>query len=511
MENNSLLKGKLCLPEVKSFFWDYLSLILSKSGVILLTFVITALITRLLGPENYGSFSLFIMVAQVLVILLGSWSSGAVIRFGKEEYIKEEKINKVFWSRMIMLIPSFFLGIFLVAIFRQNILTYISLPSWTIWLILGYFLIYSLSEFLYGVFQATNKLKSLALIELFESLFLLLGLGLAKIFVGSNLYILAVVIGLHILSKFLIDVAFLSRFNLKIFFPIELDRKVVRKMLIFSYPYIFSTIAAYVINWVDIIVIKKYLGLFEVGVYSLAYKIGNFLRQFGLVLNTIFFPLMVGLLSRKRKDLINLYFQRIIPQVVFLWGIILFFIFILSQPLIPIFFGESFAGSVSPFIILLIGYYINIFAMLCSSILVTFELIKQVVLVNFLAMLLNLGFDLLLIPKIGINGAAIATAMVFIFGGISYFFLTNRLLGLRERRPLFILIPFLIFFIFNILFQNTVYLLGSGIILAIIVFFMAKRFDLFRQEDKKIFEAIDMPDFLRRGIYKIIDKLSPLL
>jgi len=498
-------------PEVKSFFWDYVYLILSKGGVILLTFATTVLITRLLGPENYGSFSLFVMVAQILVILLGSWTSGAAIRFGKEEYVKEEKINKVFWSRMIMLIPSFFLGIFLVVIFRQNILTYISLPSWTIWMMIGYFLIYSLSEFLYGIFQATNKLKSLALIELFESLFLVFGLGLAKIFVGSSFYILAVVISLHILSKFLINFIFLFRLNLRIFFPVELDKGVVKRMLTFSYPFIFSTVAAYVINWVDIIVIKKYLGLFEVGVYSLAYKMGNFLRQFGLVLNTIFFPMMVGLLSRKRKDLINLYFQRITPQIVFLWGIILFFIFILSQPLIPIFFGKSFAGSVSPFLILLIGYYINIFAMLCSSILMTFELVKQVVLVNFLAMLLNLGFDLLLVPKIGIDGAAIATAMVFIFGGISYFFLVNRILGLKERRSLFIPIPFLIFFIFNILFQNTVYLLGSGIILAIIVFLMAKYFDLFRQEDKKIFEAIDMPDFLRKGIYKIIDKLSPVL
>jgi len=508
MQNNN---SKAHLSEVRSSFWDYTALILSKGGVFLLTFVSISLIARILGPENYGRLSLFLMIAQILVIILTSWSSGAAVRFGKEEYVKEEKINKVFWSRILMLIPCFLFGISLVLIFRQQIINYIDLPSWAIWLMIGYFLIYSLSEFLYAIFQATNRLRVLGLIELFECLFLVLGLVSTKIFDGSASFILALVIGLYLASKFLIGSIFLSRLNLKMFFPIEIEKKTIKRMLNFSYPFVFSTIAAYVINWVDIAVIKKYLDLYQVGFYSLAYKLGNSLKLFGLVLDTVFFPMMIGLLSRQRKDLINLYFKRIAPQIILLWGIILFFIFILSQPLIPIFFGESFSNSISPFIILLVGYYINILAFLYTSILMTFELNKQIVIINFLAMLFNVGLDLLWVPLIGINGAAIATSIVFIFGGISYFLLTNKLLGLKEYKQLLITIPFLIFFIVNILFKNTICLISGSVILGILIFGITKYFDLVRQEDKKIFEAIDMPAFLRKGIYKIIDKLSPIL
>jgi len=511
MKNNNLTKKEIGLPEVKSSFWNYIALILSKGGVILLAFVSISLIIRILGPENYGRFSLFLMVSQILVIILISWTSGAVIRFGREECVKEKKINKVFWSRILIMIPCFLFGFLMVLVFREQIINYLELPPWIIWLIIGYFLIYSLSEFLYSIFQATNRLKTLALIEVSEYSVLVLGLIFSKIFISSTSFILVLVIGLYLLSKFLINFIFLFKLDFKIFFPVEIEKNVISRILTFSFPLIFSSVAAYVINWVDIAVIKKYLEISQVGFYSLAYKMGTFLQQFGVVLNIVFLPMIIGFLSRKRNDLIILYIKRLAPQIIFFWGIILFFIFILAQLLIPVIFGESFRNSIMPFLILVIGYYFNILSFLYNSILTTFELIKQMVVINIFAMLFNLGLDFLLVPQIGISGAAVATSIVFIFTGVGYFFLANQHLRLKEYKQILILFPILIFFCLNIFFQNIFCLLVGGVILGILMFLIAKYFDLVSQKDKKIFEAVDMPFLLKKGIYKIIDKLSPVL
>ena len=158
------------LQDVKSSFWDYFSLIFSKGGVLLFGVLVVGLITRLLGPENYGKFSLFFMVSQFLMFGLVSWTSASVIRFGKEEFIKEGRVNKVFWARTLILAVCFIFGISLVLIFRQQIANYIGFPSWIIWFIIAHFFIYSLSEFLFYVFQAIGRLKSLALTEFSEAL-----------------------------------------------------------------------------------------------------------------------------------------------------------------------------------------------------------------------------------------------------------------------------------------------------------------------------------------------------
>ena len=511
MEDNYLPKEPVYFPEVKSSFWDYGALILGKIGVVLLGLVSIALITRILGPEKYGRFSLFLMVAQFLMFALASWSSSAVIRFGKEEYIKENKINKVFWARTVILTFCFIFASLLILISRQPLISYIGIAPWMIWLVIAHFFIYSLSEFLHSIFQATNHLKTLALTEFFEFTVLVAGLILTKIFISSSLFVLAIVIGVYLLSKILVNSIFLFRLDLKIFFPIEIERAVIKRIFFFSYPLIFATIAGYVSSWVDIGVIKKYLDISRVGFYFLAFKIVNFLTYFGAILGTVFLPMMVGFLSRGRKDLIKLYTKRIIPQITFLWGIALFFVFIFSRPLIPVIFGKEFLPSILPFSILIIGSTARIFSHLHGTVLTTFELIKQITIINILMAGLNFGLDLLLVPLIGIEGAAIAKCLAFLFGGISYLFLTNHYLGLKEYKQLLIPLPFIMFFIVNILSPGLIYLIGGTIILVILMFLIAKYLDLVRQEDKKILEAIDMPIFLRKGIYKMIDKLSPVL
>jgi len=503
--------NKSHLKDVKSSFWDSFTLIFCKAGVLLFGVIIVALTTRLLGPAVYGRFSLFFMVSQFLMFGLVTWTSVSVVRYGKEEFIKEGKINKVFWARVLILAICFIFGSLLVLIFREKIVNYIGFPFWIIWFVIFHFFIYAFSDFVFYIFQAIGKLKFLALAEFFETLFICAVLFLIKFFFPLNPFIFAAIILSYFAAKVVIDLFFLLKLDLSIFFPIEIDKTILKRILIFSYPLIFAVVAGYIINWADLFFIRKYFTLTDVGFYSLALKFITTLQYAGLILNTIFFPMLISFLASNRKDLIVRYVKRIIPQISFLWLIGIFLVFTFSSFLIPLIFGAPFKASILPINILLIGYFVSVFSVLYSPVLVAFELIKRATAVSIIMAVLNLILNLSLIPKIGIIGAAIAKSLVYALGGICFFFLTNHYLKLKEYKQILLIIPPVIFFIVVLLLPGIYFFLISALLLFITMLLIAKKINLFSPEDKIIFEKIDMPEFVKKWIYKIIDKLSPAL
>ena len=153
----------------------------------------------------------------------------------------------------------------------------------------------------------------------------------------------------------------------------------------------------------------------------------------------------------------------------------------------------------------------NILVVLYGPVFTAYEMVKRGTVLNVLMAASSLGLAFILIPKIGISGAAWAKVIAFSFGGAAYLFLGNRRLKVADFRPFFIFLP-LIF-----LFAAVYFLPGpAGVILGVLAFLIsgfaiAKAIDLFRPEDKAIFDKIDMPVFARRFLYKIIDFLSPAL
>lgn len=499
------------LEDVKSSFWDYAALIFSKAGVVLLGLASVPLVTRLMGTEGFGKFSVFLMVAQLVIYVFVSWTSISVVRYGKEEFVKEGKINKVFWARSLILGVCFAIGLAVLFVFRSWLGRYIGAPSWIVWFLAGYFLIYTLSEFLFYIFQAVGRLKTMALAELAESLVLLAALLFIKFFIGYSLPILATIIGAYLFCKFSADLFFVSRLDLKLFFPVEIDGFTLKRILNFSYPVIFGIMAGYASTWLDLAIVKKYLDFSQVGLYALAFKLANFSQYIGSILNVVLGPIIIGFLALGNQGLIIRYVRRIVPQLMFLWLFIVFFIFILGRPLLPIFFGQSFGGSVLPFSILILGYFMNILVVLYGPIFSAYEMVKRGTILNVLMAAFGLGLAFILIPAFGINGAAWAKVISFSFGGAAFLFSGNRRLKVADFRPFFIFLP-LIF-----LFATVYFLPGSaGVILGVLAFLVsgfviAKIIDLFRPEDKAIFDKIDMPVFARRFLYKVIDFLSPAL
>jgi O-antigen/teichoic acid export membrane protein len=120
-------------------------------------------------------------------------------------------------------------------------------------------------------------------------------------------------------------------------------------------------------------------------------------------------PAMARLFAKKdQKGIDDLYWQNAIWITIISFPIFLV-TFALAQPLTILLFGERYAGSGLIMALMAIGYYFNAALGFNADTLRIFGKLRYTVAVDFLAMLMSVGLNLLLIPRFGAVGAAIAT------------------------------------------------------------------------------------------------------
>jgi O-antigen/teichoic acid export membrane protein len=107
------------------------------------------------------------------------------------------------------------------------------------------------------------------------------------------------------------------------------------------------------------------------------------------------------------------------------WIVLVVFGLIFSRYLIPIFFSEKYVESIPTFNILLIStifYFVSIWLLPMIN---AFDLILYSQIFNLIKALVNTVADFILVPKIGIIGAAYGTLLTYFVGMLLSIILIN--------------------------------------------------------------------------------------
>lgn len=209
-------------------------------------------------------------------------------------------------------------------------------------------------------------------------------------------------------------------------------------------------------------------------------------------------PVMIGLYTEKREDIIKLYAGRIVPQIVFFLSCV-YIVFIALLPLIiPLIFGKEFTGSILSAQILIMGLVYHSFIALYYGVISAYKKTKAILTINIIMIIINIVGDLILIPILGIEGAAISSALCFSVGGICYMSYMNMHLGVRSINSLFMLIPVLLTFI-AVEYKSPVILLC----LILTYYLLLKKGKLFRQGDADFLRHISIPSRIKSVIFRI--------
>jgi O-antigen/teichoic acid export membrane protein len=124
----------------------------------------------------------------------------------------------------------------------------------------------------------------------------------------------------------------------------------------------------------------------------------------------LFMPSMARMFARgDQKEIDDLYWQSAVWIMVLTLPIFLV-TFSLAKPLTLLLYGERYAQSASVMALLALGYYFNAALGFNADTLRVYGQLRYTVTIDFLAMVISLGLCLILIPRYGAMGAAIATS-----------------------------------------------------------------------------------------------------
>jgi O-antigen/teichoic acid export membrane protein len=464
-------------------------------GKMLMGIVSFTLVVRMLGPEKYGNLILFVTVVSVAGIFL-NWNNNAIVRFGKEEYLENDRLRETFSASFFLAISSSLVIIPLFIAFRSRLIGFIGLNGSMIYMLAAAALTTLFAAQLPIFFQASNRMKQYSYIPLSANIFFLLVVFSMSIgFIRTDIYLLILA---SIVGNLLV-VSLSLTFLWKDFFPTSFSFQRMKRQFSYSFPMIFGGASQYIVEYIDVIVIKMFLPIAFVGIYSVAYRLQNYLILIPMLSITLMFPLMTSLVVKKREEAIDKYIQDYAPQIAFCWCILCIIVLCFSREVFLI-FGSKYKNAVIPFMVLLLGIYFRIFPIIESPILSSYGLIKEMVILSLGTSIINLILDYLLVQRVGITGASIATTIAFIFTAISRTLLVKHKLHIDNFKSYLWAIPVIVALACNLgVLRLSIRAVMAFIIIALAIH-VAKKKKVFTSESLKLIDQINMPQIIRVGI-----------
>lgn len=383
----------------RKIFQTILSLGLENVVRILLGAVASVLIGRHLGAESYGKLSFILSVVLIF---------SPLINFSMNEVIVKELIdNKISGALLFRagLFLRFILGsVGLILCLLYNRLTGDSGPMLNLIALYAGFFFFKSFDIIEYFFIAKERVKELSRVR--TGLFIITNiLKIILVFLksGWQWFIFISCFELALVTFFyLIKARSESWFQFKGEFRLDL----MGSLFIKSLPFFLITLMTTLFGRVDHIFIWEYLGDVNLGEYSVVVKWGEFLNFLPLLLTSAFLPRILEEKSHSLKPTALTNFFRLN----FLMSLfIAAFFFILGPVFIKTLYGESYSLAYQ-----LIRYYslqicLSFFYVAMVRYLLVVERMRSAISLYGMALSLNFGFNLLLIPKLGVIGAIYAS------------------------------------------------------------------------------------------------------
>lgn len=438
-----------------------------------LNFIFNYIAARYLGETIYGQFIYVFTFVSFLgnIIKLGI-DSGVVYFLPKREIRQNiEKMRSIisFFYSILFLLNTIIL--ILIASFSKKISTIIlnapELQKLVLQIALFSLMISSI-HLAKGIFRGLENIKPIILAQnIFQPiirvifLILLIAFSLKKesmIFSYYAGYVGALSIIFY----------FLKKKNLIFQFSLE-DLPLFKKIFLYSLPIFLTGIINFALSNTDIYMIGYFLDRSKVGIYNIALKVASFSTFFLVSVNTIFAPIISRLFQKNDFNEIQHLFKNLTFWIFNLNVFYFLGIFFLGKEVLNL-FGLTFKTGYWPLVLIGISQLVNSGVGSAGYILIMTEKQKIEFYNSLINLTLNVLLNLLLIPRLGIVGAAIATMTSIIISNLLRLFFVYYFYRIHPYNTKFIkamMIQFINFFFLYVTFFyfHAVTLIKIGIIL----------------------------------------------
>jgi len=285
-----------------------------------------------------------------------------------------------------------------------------------------------------------------------------------------------------------------------------IDWRWIKQILLFSLPFLIHGIGATTVDYIDVIVIRRYLPLSDVGIYAVSYKISTISLVPLTIMMTILMPRMISLYNQNRHDTITWFYARFTPQFSFIVSQ-MFCFFLLFLPILPLLIGQKYSNASPPLAVLLIPFSFGPYVYLMVPMFYASKKVWPHILSNGVLALTNVAFDFILIPKVGIIGAAISTTLagfVSFFIHCYFFKFYFKISNIKNIIFGFPLITIALMFTFNV---NWFYILIVYLVSSSLAWLITRKENFYDIESAAFFEKLGFPRFINELILKTYSSL----
>lgn len=413
-----MLKKLLTSKNLKNSYW----IIGEKIFQMLLSLIVGVLTARYLGPTNYGTLNYTASFVSFFTAIAALGMDDVIlIRIIEQPEREGEYLGSAILYRIIAALLSSISISFLIIVMNPNDIIKLLLA-----LIQSGQLLFKAFDILNIWFQRRLQSKYVSIGKMTASflvasykVFLLISAKSIVWFAFSNT-----------ISDFVIAVVlcffYYKERGQKFGFSISCGNDLLKN----GYHYVLPNLMAVLYSYMDRVMLGKLMTDTEVGYYSTAVTISSMWMFVPLAIIQSYRPSIVEMKKQGKEDLYLLRLQQLMSVVFWLSTGVAIILAFLGKIAVSILYGNTFLPAATPIIILVWAYVFSALSTtrgiwcLCED---KISFIKRYV---FLGLLLNLILNFLLIPLIGMSGAAIATLFTEFFGGIvapAFFKQTNRL------------------------------------------------------------------------------------
>lgn len=466
-------------------------------GAMAVSLGINAMLTRRLGVEQFGHLALLLTASQVLALVTINWTHTTLVRFGAQEFAARGAASEAFWTRVWIVVPWLVLASALVLAGSDYLSAYLMIPRWGIPVVLAHFAATFVLLTVGAMFQAKNKMRRYGTVLFLDKavMGILLLVSFNTPWAGSPLSILS----LYAASTAAVGAWGLTRLGAASLLPIAFNRDTYVRMFAFSFPLLLSSwVGLFGTNWFDILIIKKYRPMSEVGLFSLGTVLAGVVQQVTIIFSTLLLPQLSVMVGNNELGKIRAFVDRVLPYWFLATGVMFTAVLLVADPLVPLIFGRAFAPAASVLAVLMVATsalaLFNAFSPLMTAFGATWALTG----IGLASGAVNVGMDLILIPSYGIRGAAFATVLAYGTSAMLVLAYVQRRLGQNVFRLALLMIPVLGACACFLFLETLPFYLAAIPIGAVSVFWLMRQFRLFRGDDAIFLAPWSVDALIRR-------------
>lgn len=476
-----IVKNYWKMKTARRIAFNFISLSFSEIIAKALQLFVFVYIARVYGKIDFGNFVFAIAFSAILSVLTDFGINSLLIR---EISRSKSDLKKYFSNALVMKI---FLGIatFILAFAYLNLLGYSSKARIMAYALLSFAVLQSFTDLFYSAFRAFERMHFDSIIKALRMVVLTL---VVVLLVKNKAGFLSIGIAFPLTEILMLVVS--SIIYIKYFerFSFEYDSSIAKKILKDAFPFFASLIFVTLLVYADSVILERFRGPEEVGIYAAAYNILFGLSFIPLMFSNSVYPVF-SRFFKSDESLLNFAYRKSLTYMLILGLPASVGIWVYSDKIINLVYGAGYEKSVLALQILCWFVFLRFVNIIPGTVLSSINRQSSRTICQAAVALINIALNIFLIPKYGFIGAAYAAIISETFFIILYAYFTIRH-GIRANLFHVIAKPLIasavMFFVISKI--ESVFI---GIFVGFISYFIALIvIKTFKNEDKKLIMKI---------------------